>query len=108
MNVGAAPTPLEVLEFFHAIGVPVAELWGMSETCGVVTCNPPDKLKIGTVGPPVPGVEIRLADDGEVLVRGPVGDARVPQPARQDRRDDRRRTAGSTPATSASSTRTAT
>ena len=40
-NVGAAPTPPEVLEFFHAIGVPIAELWGMSETCGYGTTNPP-------------------------------------------------------------------
>jgi long-chain acyl-CoA synthetase len=69
VNVGAAPTPLEVLEFFHAIGIPVGELWGMSETCGVATLNPPEKVKLGTVGPPVPGVEIRLADDGEVMVR---------------------------------------
>ena len=68
-NVGAAPTPVEVLEFFHAIGVPVGELWGMSETCGVATCNPPSKVKLGTVGPPVPGVEIRLAEDGEVMVK---------------------------------------
>jgi long-subunit acyl-CoA synthetase (AMP-forming) len=72
INVGAAPTPVEVLEFFHAIGLPLAELWGMSETCGAGTCNPPDKIKIGTVGPPAPGVEIKLADDGEVLVRGGV------------------------------------
>jgi long-chain acyl-CoA synthetase len=71
VNVGAAPTPLEVLEFFHAIGIPVGELWGMSETCGVATVNPPDRVKLGTVGPPMPGIEIKLADDGEVLVRGP-------------------------------------
>jgi long-subunit acyl-CoA synthetase (AMP-forming) len=70
VNVGAAPTPVEVLEFFHAIGIPVAELWGMSETCGGATVNPPDKVRIGTVGPPLPGVEIRLAEDGEVQVRG--------------------------------------
>jgi long-chain acyl-CoA synthetase len=70
VNVGAAPTPFEVLEFFHAIGIPIGELWGMSETCGVATCNPPEKVKLGTVGPPVPGVEIRLAEDGEVMVRG--------------------------------------
>jgi long-subunit acyl-CoA synthetase (AMP-forming) len=72
VNVGAAPTPREVIEFFHAIGVPLAELWGMSETCGYGTCNPPDKIRIGTVGPVSPGVEIKLADDGEVLMRGPV------------------------------------
>jgi long-chain acyl-CoA synthetase len=69
VNVGAAPTPLEVLEFFHAIGVPIGELWGMSETCGLGTINPPDHIKLGTVGPPTPGVEIRLDDDGEVLVK---------------------------------------
>jgi long-chain acyl-CoA synthetase len=72
VNVGAAPTPREVIEFFHAIGVPLAELWGMSETTGYGTCNPPDKIKIGTVGPVSPGVEIKLAEDGEVLIRGPV------------------------------------
>jgi long-chain acyl-CoA synthetase len=72
VNVGAAPTPPETIEFFHAIGVPLAELWGMSETCAAGTCNPRERIKIGTVGPPVPDVELRLADDGEVLVRGPV------------------------------------
>jgi long-subunit acyl-CoA synthetase (AMP-forming) len=71
VNVGAAPTPREVIEFFHAIGIPLAELWGMSETTGYGTCNPPDRVKIGTVGPASPDAEIRLADDGEVLVRGP-------------------------------------
>ena len=72
INVGAAPTPVEVLEFFHAIGLPLAELWGMSETCGAGAINPPGKVKIGTVGPPTPGVEIKLDSDGEVLVRGDV------------------------------------
>jgi long-chain acyl-CoA synthetase len=69
VNVGAAATPLEVLEFFHAIGIRVGELWGMSETCGPATCNPPDRIKLGTVGPPAPGIEIKLDDDGEVLVK---------------------------------------
>jgi long-chain acyl-CoA synthetase len=72
INVGAAPTPVEVLEFFHAIGLPLAELWGMSETCGAGLVNPPDRIKIGTVGPPAKGVEVKLADDGELLVRGDV------------------------------------
>ena len=70
VNVGAAPTPVEVLEFFHAIGIPIGELWGMSETCGAATVNPPERVKLGTVGPPVAGVEIKLADDGEVMVKG--------------------------------------
>jgi long-subunit acyl-CoA synthetase (AMP-forming) len=72
INVGAAPTPVEVLEFFHAIGLPLAELWGMSESCGAGTVNPPGRIKIGTVGPPAPGIEIKLAEDGEVLMRGGV------------------------------------
>ncbi len=71
-NVGAAPTPPEVIEFFHALGIPLAELWGMSETTGAGTCNPPERIKIGTVGPAAPGCEIKLADDGEVLIKGPV------------------------------------
>ena len=69
VNVGAAPTPVEVIEFFHAIGVELAELWGMSETCGAGTCNRPGAVRIGTVGPPGPGCEVRIAEDGEVLVR---------------------------------------
>jgi len=72
LNVGAAPTPVEVLEFMHAIGLPLAELWGMSETCGAGAVNPPDKIKIGTVGPPAPGIEIKLDSDGEVLIKGGV------------------------------------
>jgi long-chain acyl-CoA synthetase len=72
INVGAAPTPVEVLEFFHAIGLPLAELWGMSETCGAGSVNPLEKIKLGTVGPPAPGIEIKLDDDGEVLVKADV------------------------------------
>jgi long-subunit acyl-CoA synthetase (AMP-forming) len=69
--VGAAPTPLVVLEFFHAIGVPVAELWGLSESCGSGTVNLPDAIRLGTVGQVAPNMELKLADDGEVLLRGP-------------------------------------
>jgi len=70
VNVGAAPTPVDVLEFFHAIGIELAELWGMSETCGLGAVNRPGQVKIGTVGPASPGVELTLAHDGEVLCRG--------------------------------------
>jgi long-subunit acyl-CoA synthetase (AMP-forming) len=72
INVGAAPTPVEVIEFFHAIGLELAELWGMSETCGAGAVNPPGRVRIGTVGPPAPGVQIRLDSDGEVLVKSDV------------------------------------
>ena len=69
--VGAAPTPLAVLEFFHAIGVPVAELWGLSESCGSGTVNLPHAIKLGTVGQVAPNMELKLGEDGEVLIRGP-------------------------------------
>jgi long-subunit acyl-CoA synthetase (AMP-forming) len=68
--IGAAPCPLEVLEFFAAIGVPICEVWGMSETTSIATLVPRDRLRLGTVGPAIPGVEVRLAEDGEVLIRG--------------------------------------
>jgi len=67
---GAAPIDVTVLEFMLAIGVPVLEAWGMSETSAVTTVNPRDRLKLGTVGKPIPGTQIRLAADGEILVRG--------------------------------------
>jgi long-chain acyl-CoA synthetase len=70
VNAGAAPTPVEVIEFFHAIGIELGELWGMSETCGFGACNRPGAVKIGTVGPAAPGVEFKIADDGEILCRG--------------------------------------
>jgi long-chain acyl-CoA synthetase len=70
VNAGAAPTPVDVVEFFHALGIELAELWGMSETCGTGAVNRPGQVKIGTVGPASPGVELKLADDGEVLCRG--------------------------------------
>ncbi|HSS04370.1 MAG TPA: long-chain fatty acid--CoA ligase [Solirubrobacterales bacterium] len=71
-GVSAAPTPPEVIEFFLAIGIEICELWGMSETSATATLNPPGHIRIGTVGPPLPGMEVKLADDGEVMVRGPI------------------------------------
>ncbi len=69
---GAAAIAPETLEFFMGLGIAVCELWGMSEITGVGTLNPPGRAKVGTVGPPVPGVEIRLAEDGELLLRGAI------------------------------------
>jgi long-subunit acyl-CoA synthetase (AMP-forming) len=70
LGTGAAPTPRDVLEFFHGIGLRLGEGWGMSETCGIGTVNPPGQVKLGTVGKAAPGIEIKLAPDGEVLIRG--------------------------------------
>jgi len=61
-----------VLEYFAALGLPICELWGMSETSSCATINPPDRIKIGTCGPALQGVELKLAGDGELLVRGEV------------------------------------
>ncbi len=69
---GAAPIPAETLEFFLGLGLPVQEVWGMSELSCVATINPRDAIKVGTVGIPLPGVELKLADDGELLCRGPI------------------------------------
>lgn len=69
---GAAPIPPETLVFFLGLGFCVSEVWGMSETSGVATYTELDKPRPGSVGRPVDGLELRLADDGEVLVRGPI------------------------------------
>jgi long-subunit acyl-CoA synthetase (AMP-forming) len=71
-NVGAAPTPREVLEFFNALGIPLSELWGMSESSGTTTVAAPHEARLGTVGKALPGIELRVADDGELLIRGPL------------------------------------
>jgi long-subunit acyl-CoA synthetase (AMP-forming) len=67
---GAAPTPLEVLEFFAALGIEICEVWGMSETTCIATTVRPGAPRHGSVGTPIDGVEIKLADDGELLMRG--------------------------------------
>ena len=68
---GAAPMPIDVLRWFEALGLPIAEAWGMSETAGAATANPPGAIRAGTCGTALAGVELALADDGELLVRGP-------------------------------------
>ena len=68
---GAAPIDEEILKFFHAAGVWVLEGFGMTETSAVVTLNSIPEHKVGTVGRPLPGTDIRIADDGEILMRGP-------------------------------------
>jgi long-subunit acyl-CoA synthetase (AMP-forming) len=69
--VGAAPCPREVIEFWHELGVALGEVYGLSETTGVATVNPPDAIRIGTCGTPLDGVEVTLSPAGEVLIRGP-------------------------------------
>ena len=68
---GAAPISSEILEFFYACGVPVLEGWGMTETVAIGTVNRLESFKFGTVGLPLPGVELKIADDGEILIKGP-------------------------------------
>src|SRR5690606_8049751 len=69
---GAAPIPTGVLEVLASIGLPVYEVWGLSETTGAATVSIPDCFNIGAVGRPAPGMEVKTAEDGELLARGPV------------------------------------
>lgn len=69
--VGGAPVDPELLEFFHAIGIPLGEAYGLTECGGGATANPAGRVKCGTVGPPLAGMQLKLADDGEILIKGP-------------------------------------
>ena len=87
----ARPTPPEVLEFFLALGIEIRETWGMSETSAITTLNPPGGVRVGTVGPPIPDTEVKLAEDGEVMVRGPqvmVGYRNLPEKTAEAFTDD--------------------
>jgi long-chain acyl-CoA synthetase len=68
----AAPMPLDVARFMAGLGLKVYDVYGMTETCGAVTANGPDGFKLGTVGRATPGMEVRLGEHAEILVRGPV------------------------------------
>src|SRR3954447_5123714 len=68
---GAAPIAKEILEFFYACGVPIMEGYGMTETATAAVVNTPENFRFGSVGKPLPGVELKIADDGEILLKGP-------------------------------------
>jgi long-chain acyl-CoA synthetase len=68
---GAAPINPDILRFFDAAGVLVLEGWGMTETSTAATISTPDDFKIGTIGKPFPGCQVKIAEDGEILVKGP-------------------------------------
>lgn len=68
---GAAPISSDVLEFFSGLGLPIHEVYGQSEGSGPTTFNVPGRTRYGTVGQPLPGTEVKLADDGEIMAKGP-------------------------------------
>lgn len=68
----AAPMPVDILEFWAGFGFVIVDAWGLTETTGVATTNSPGAFRFGSVGRPLDGVELRIAEDGEILVRGPI------------------------------------
>ncbi|WP_414430999.1 AMP-dependent synthetase/ligase [Alcanivorax sp. IL3] len=89
-TTGAAPISPDLIRWFQALGVPLYEGYGMTETTGVVSLNSKDRSQVGSVGEPLPGTEVRIADNGEVLVRGDhvfAGYWRKPEKTAEDIRD---------------------
>ena len=89
-TTGAAPISPDLIRWFQSLGVPLYEGYGMTETTGVVSLNSKDRARVGSVGEPLPETEVRIADNGEVLVRGDhvfAGYWRKPEKTAEDIRD---------------------
>lgn len=71
MFSGGAPISPDILKFFHAVGLPVREVYGQTEDTGPTSIHQGNDIKLGTVGKPIPGIKVKIADDGEILVKGP-------------------------------------
>ncbi len=87
---GAAPIAPDVLAFFASIDLPIREIYGQSEDTGPTSYNLPGRTRLGTVGPPLPGLEVKIAEDGEILIRGPnvfVGYFKEPEATAESLRD---------------------
>jgi len=90
LSSGAAPIAPDVLAFFASIDLPIREIYGQSEDTGPTSYNLPGKTRIGSVGSPLPGIEVKIAEDGEILVRGPnvfMGYYKEPQATAEALRD---------------------
>ncbi len=90
---GAAPISPDVIKYFHGIGIPLREVYGQTEGTGPTCIHQGDNIELGNVGPPLPGVEVKIADDGEILVRGGNVFLGVLPESRSHRRDPRGRLA---------------
>ena len=105
-NAGGAPLSRDIAEFFHAIDILILEGYGLSEVTTAATVNRKNDFKFGTVGKPLPGVEIRIAEDGEILLRSNTVFAGYYRDEERDATRCSTAKASCTPVTSATSTRT--